>query len=69
MGKVYDDLEFNFAFLLTQGWGGGGGGSGRKFHLERRKKNGKQRNETCVSWEKQGSSLFGNHSLFGDMKA
>lgn len=25
MGKVYDDLEFNFAFLLTQGWGGGGG--------------------------------------------
>lgn len=23
--------------------------------------------EVCVSWEKQGSSLFGNHSLFGDM--
>lgn len=23
----------------------------------------------CVSWEKQGSSLFGNNSLFGDLKA
>ena len=25
--------------------------------------------DVCVSWEKQGSSLFGNNSLFGDLKA
>lgn len=25
--------------------------------------------DVCVSWEKQGSSLFGNNSLYGDLKA